>query len=66
MTDRHTLAETSDILQQVIEQARVLERDAVTAWLRVLQPDRCAIVAVSLHVISDAIERGEHRRREGG
>jgi hypothetical protein len=65
MTDRHTLAETSDILQQVIEQARVLERDAVTAWLRSLQPVRHAVMAVNMHVLSDEIERGEHRRAEG-
>ncbi len=65
MTDRHTLAETSDILQQVIEQARVLERDAVTAWLRSLQPVRHAFMAVNMHVLSDEIERGEHRRGEG-
>jgi hypothetical protein len=66
MTDRHTLAETSDILQQVIEQARVLERDAVTAWLRSLQPNRMTVMVISVHVLSEAIERGEHRRGEGG
>ena len=65
MTDRHTLAETSDILQQVIEQARVLERDAVTAWLRSLQPTIHAVMVVNMHVLSDEIQRGEHRRGEG-
>jgi hypothetical protein len=65
MTDRHTLAETSDILQQVIEQARVLERESVTAWLRALHPVPHAVVALNLHGLADHIERGEHRREEG-
>ena len=64
MTDRHTLAETSDILQQVIEQARVLERAAVVAWLRSLQPHNTEVVAVYLQMLADVIERGGHRRGE--
>ena len=49
------------------DKATAAERAAVVAYLqylRSLQPDRMTVVAVSLHILSGSIERGEHRRKE--
>lgn len=43
------------------------ERAAVVAWLQQLrlnQPHGATVVSLALHMIEDAIKRGEHRREE--
>ena len=57
-----------DLALQAAAQMAAEERAAVVAFLqhlRASQPDRMTVVAVSLHILSGSIERGEHRRGEG-